>query len=74
MKAEFARDILNEQDVNLLKKVISFFIKEKEASISTPCQYTIDEIRVRLAKSEEDIKAGHTYSTEEVFKPYEQWL
>ena len=74
MKAEFARAILTEQDENLLKKTITFFSEEKKAAQAPPCQYTTEELGERLAQSEADIKAGRTFSTAEVFKPYEQWL
>lgn len=34
LRAELARDILNEQDENLLKKVIAYFAKEKKAKMT----------------------------------------
>jgi hypothetical protein len=64
LKAELARDILNEQDENLLAKVAAFFTKEKAAA--PPCRYSVEEMREKLAKVPNEIAAGRFVAHEEI--------
>lgn len=38
-----------------------------------PCRYTVEEMREKLRRSQEDIKAGRVYSMEEVMKQWDTW-
>jgi hypothetical protein len=52
---------------------LSFTGIEKGRS-APPCRYTIEQAHERLDRAMEDIRAGRTFTTEEVFRPYEKWL
>lgn len=53
---------LDHTDVIIKKGGRLFLIK----SISPPCQYSIDELKSEIEKGMQDIKAGRSYTTEEV--------
>lgn len=38
-----------------------------------PCQYTIEEMREKLRRSQEDIKAGRVVTWEELQKEWDTW-
>jgi hypothetical protein len=77
MRAEIAREILNEEDDALLAKVIAYIRqtkKEFEALTSSEIilglPRTVEELKEDVRAAEEDIRAGRVYTMEEVFKPY----
>ncbi|MDR3059541.1 MAG: hypothetical protein LBU84_15575 [Prevotella sp.] len=53
---------LDHTDVIIKKGGRLFLIK----SISPPCQYSIDELKYEIEKGIQDVKAGRSYTTEEV--------
>jgi len=66
MKAGFAREILNEQDESLIKKVIAFFAREKQVLETPPCRYTPEEIRDSANIAIRQRKEGHHIPHEEM--------
>lgn len=40
---------------------------------SSPCQYTLEELNIRLDQAEKDVYNGRHYTTEEVRKMYPKW-
>ena len=72
LKAEFAREILNEQDENLLKKAIAFFAKEKKAA-TAPCRFTAEELDKEIDSSLADIRAGRVIPQIELEKEVRSW-
>ncbi|MDR0843734.1 MAG: hypothetical protein LBN71_00795 [Tannerella sp.] len=65
-RMEVFREILDVEDENFLTGLIVYIRKAKKTAIQPPCQYTIEELRGRIAESVEDVKAGRVYSMEEV--------
>jgi hypothetical protein len=66
LRAELAREILNEQDENLLKNISAIFKQSRQAKLTPPCRYTLEELKERLAKSEEDFRAGRYHTMDEI--------
>jgi hypothetical protein len=66
-KVEFIKKFLNENDEALLIKVIAYFHKAKEITTEAPCQFTVEELKSELLKSEEDFRTGQ-YVTMEYMK------
>lgn len=51
--------------------------EEKNKSVASPMQYTVEEMKNVLKESEEDFNNGNTHTSEEVFNKIEQefpWL
>jgi hypothetical protein len=66
MKEELTREILNETDANIVRKLMVFF-KNVKAPISTPpCQFTVEEIKSIAANAVKDAKLGLGKSVEEL--------
>jgi hypothetical protein len=69
MKAELARDILNEENESVLVKVIDFFrVVRETTSEEVPWEMTLEERKERIRQSEKDYEAGLGISHEEFVK------
>ncbi|MDR0845323.1 MAG: hypothetical protein LBN71_08880 [Tannerella sp.] len=74
IRAEVARLALSEESEKVLKKVLSFFRKANQSTLSPPCRFTIEELKVEVTKSLEDIKNGQCVTTEDLLKKHPEWL
>ncbi|MDR1407134.1 MAG: hypothetical protein LBJ23_03675 [Tannerella sp.] len=71
MRAEIAREILNEEDETVLAKVIAYVRKMKKTMISDSdiipgLPRTDEEKRASIREAQEDIRAGRVYTMEEM--------
>jgi hypothetical protein len=64
MKAELAREILNEQDENVLISLLSFIRSAHRKRAALPS--TSEEIREAALCGTADIRAGRSYTIDEV--------
>lgn len=74
-KALLVRDILTEiNDKEMLKKLRKALerIMKVKAEEAVPCQYTLEEVRHRLLKTEQDALDGKGISHEEVMKEMDE--
>jgi hypothetical protein len=62
-KAALARDILNETDEKVVDKLLDSF-REARKFLSSPCQFTGDELRAEIRKSEQAIREGRVVTQE----------
>jgi hypothetical protein len=75
MKAIVSIDLNDPQALPLLNYLESLpFAKIESKKSAPPCRYTQEEVRQRIDLAVNDIRQGKSFSTEEVFKPYEKWL
>jgi hypothetical protein len=65
-KAGLAREILNETDENIVKKLIISFRNVKETTPISPCRFSVEEIRNIATNAIRDAKQGLGKSIEEV--------
>lgn len=74
MKAALAREILNTDSSEILKKVRKVFERaRKSEEILPPCQYTIEELKERVHQGVQDARAGKGVTTEELIKLSQAW-
>jgi hypothetical protein len=67
-KIRFVKTFLNERDESILKKVMAYFEQEKTAVETPPCQFTVEEMRKRIAKAETEIQQGRIISHEAILR------
>lgn len=76
-KALLVRDILTEiDDMDMLKKLRKTLerIMKSKTSYAAPCQYTQEEVQLRLQHAYADYKAGkNMFSHEEVIKDIDEY-
>ncbi len=65
VKAELTRNILNSSDEVLIENMCRCYENSVEYRRDTPCQYTLDEVKVRLRSTEADAIAGRGLSEAE---------
>jgi predicted transcriptional regulator len=73
MRAELARTILNEEDEDLLSKILAMIHKEKKTILPFPCQMTVEELKADVRKSLEDIRNGRVTNHEDLEKEILLW-
>ncbi|MDR0866359.1 MAG: hypothetical protein LBO74_15725 [Candidatus Symbiothrix sp.] len=72
-KAELARKILNENDENILQKLMIFF-KNTEKKVGTQSwQMTVEELRTEVMQAEEEYEKGLCITHEEFLKKQAEW-
>ncbi|WP_085535417.1 hypothetical protein [Massilibacteroides vaginae] len=75
LKAKILQDIDNEQDNVILEKIQKYYRKLKKAKgDNMPCQYTLDELKGRLARGKEEADNGGGIEHEEFMKEVETWF
>jgi hypothetical protein len=67
-KIRFVKTFLNERDESILKKVMAYFEQEKTAVKTLLCQFTVEEMRKRIAKAETEIKQGRIIPHEAILR------
>jgi hypothetical protein len=74
MKAELAREILNEESESVLLKVIDFFHAMRETTPrQIPWEMTLEEKKERIRQSEKDYEAGAGITHDEFVKKHATW-
>lgn len=74
MKIALAREILNTDNSEILKKVRKAFERARKCEDTLPpCRYTIEELKERVHKGVQDARAGKGVTTEELIKQSEAW-
>jgi hypothetical protein len=73
MRAELARTILNEENESLLAKILNLIRKETKKAQPFPCQMTVEELKVEVRQSLEDIRNGRVTSQEDLEKEILLW-
>lgn len=74
LKAQILKEIDNEQNTAILKKLQAYYRKLKGAEKPMPCQYTLEELKERLARAREEAENGGGTSHEEFMKEVETWF
>lgn len=69
---ELIQEINN--DANLLESALKYVRKLKKAKAQTPCQYSVEELKSRLAKGREEAKNAGGTNHEEFMKEVETWF
>ncbi len=64
-KMEIIEMLMSVDDEKTVSKVLSVIRKAKEAE-NPPCQFTVEQMRQRIAKAEADIQNGRFISHEEI--------
>jgi predicted transcriptional regulator len=76
IKLEFVKEFLEEEDEDLVNKLMTFFRNAKytteEAIPGLP--RTVEELKASIARAEEEYEKGLAIPHDEVFKEYEQWM
>ncbi len=75
-KLEIISGLMNIDDEKTVTKLWKVVRKAEEVPFERipGLAYTHEERIAAVEEGLEDIRAGRTFTTEEVFKPYEQWL
>ena len=72
---EFVKEFLEEDDENLINKLMSFFTEIKYSTGTIPgVPGTADELKASIARAEEEYKNGQGIEHDKVFEKYKQWL
>lgn len=74
LKAQILQEIGNEQDSAILKKLQAYYRKLKDVKKPMPCQYTVEELRERLARGREEAENGGGTEHDEFMKEVETWF
>lgn len=62
------------KDANLLESALRYVRKLKKAKAKAPCQYSIEELKGRLARGREETRLGGGVEHEEFMKDVETWF
>lgn len=72
-KIELARQILNENNEDVIQKVMQYFKKVKNVEPAHPCQMTIEELKKEIEQSVLQYERGETKTHEEFFSELRTW-
>ena len=73
-RMDIFREVLEVEDSKLLDNIMSYVQKIKKAvlpAVEFPCTMTLTELKTEIMQAEKDYAKGKSFSTEEVFKEYE---
>jgi len=65
-KMEIIEMLMRVDDEKTVSKILSVIRKSNEPENNPPCQFTVEQMRRRLAKAETDIQEGRFISHEEI--------
>ncbi|MDR1436642.1 MAG: hypothetical protein LBI65_00845 [Candidatus Symbiothrix sp.] len=68
-----AKQILNEQDEEVLNKMLVYFKKVKKNSLKPPCLMTVEELQTEVEQAAAEYKNGLYTTQEELEKQMELW-
>ncbi|MDR1182175.1 MAG: hypothetical protein LBL13_09395 [Bacteroidales bacterium] len=69
-KIELIKEIDSEE---LLDKMLAYLHRLKKKGSKPPCQYTLDELKERIDRAEENIKQGEYLTHEELEEQLLKW-
>ena len=58
IKKEITNEILMENNEILLLKIFNFIREAKDAYLQAPCQFSVEELKAEVLKSEDDFRNG----------------
>jgi len=58
VRKEIANEILTEKDEILLQRIIQFIRTAKNPIQQPPCQFSVEELKAEVLKSEDDFRNG----------------
>ena len=73
LKALILQEIGDEQDSAILQKLQKYYRKLKGENKDLPCQYTLEELKARLDRAEDDVNNGRVISHEDLLSEIETW-
>ncbi|MFT4071153.1 MAG: hypothetical protein QM654_04435 [Dysgonamonadaceae bacterium] len=74
LKTQIIQEIDSDQDSAIWKEPQTYYRKLKGAQKSMPCQYTLDELKERLARGREETENGSDTEHEKFMKKVETWF
>lgn len=74
LKTQIKKDIDNEKDSAILKKLQTYYRKLKNAQKNMPCQYSLIELNNRLDKAEKEAENGGGVEHDEFKAEVETWF
>ena len=66
VRKEIANEILNEKNEILLLKILDFIHTAKKTMLQPPCQFSVEELKTEVMKSEDDFKNGRYLDEDEI--------
>jgi hypothetical protein len=72
-KAELAREILGETKEDIVHKLAVFFHEMKKTDLTSPCWFTVEELKAEVAEAMDDVRCGRLTSQEELDKEVMLW-
>jgi len=73
LRARVIEEVGNVDDPRTLEIIEDVIFELTTPPGKRPCQYTVEEMREKLRKSQEDIKAGRVITWEELQKEWDTW-
>jgi len=64
VKKKITNEILMETNEILLLKIFNFIREVKETYLPSPCQFSVEELKAEVLKSEDDFKNGRYVTME----------
>lgn len=71
-KHKLAEEVLQTNDIDILK-AIEDLMQHARHPLTSPCQYTVEELRAHVKKAMRDIELGNYQDIDEVLKEMETW-
>jgi len=72
VRKEIANEILSEKNEVLLMKIWNFIRTERDTMMQAPCQFSVDELKAEILKSEDDFKNGQYVTMEYMRAKHQQ--
>lgn len=73
LRARVIEEVGNVNDPRTLEIIEDVIFELTTPPGKRPCQYTVEEMREKLRRSQEDIKAGRVITWEELQKEWDTW-
>jgi len=64
VKKEISNEILMENNEVLLLKIFNFIREVKATYLQSPCQFSVEELKAEILKSEDDFRNGRYVTME----------
>ncbi len=69
-KVELAKQILEERNEDVLKKVMAYFKKVKKTTLKLPCQMTLEELKTEITQAKKDYEQGNYITNDSMRKKH----
>lgn len=73
LKAQILKEIDNEQNTAILKKLQAYYRKLKGAEKPMPCVMTVEELREEVSQAVDDINNGRVTTHDKLLEEIETW-